>query len=384
VTPIVGSAGVERAPADHGDRASSPLHGPESVLTYLREHGLLPDESLVRGRVQVHDLSGRCRNLLVDCEPGRGLFVKQGVGDGGRQAVRREIEALSLLHEVPALTAYLPRLVRSDLARGIAVIEAIAGAAALDRLHPRRRLSAGIASETGRVLAALHRAAVDTARTSSQVPWVLSVHRPTVIELSNLSTHGQELVRLLQEDDEVCAELDGLAAGWRAQCLLHNDVRWSNLVLAGPEAGLQGGVRLVDWELCAPGDPAWDLGSAFAGYLWSGCTVSASPAWAGGPGPAGRPEAASGEVGAMRALWAAYAGRAALVGAEADELLHRSLRMSIARVLHLALEAVQSFPIAVDDLARTLRFARRILRDPAGLAGLIATGQARIPREQAS
>ena len=64
------------------------------------------------------------------------------------------------------------------------------------------------------------------------------------------------------------AAVADLATHWHPCCLTHNDLRLDNILVRAaweqPESGI---VRLIDWERCSWGDPAFDLGTLLASYL---------------------------------------------------------------------------------------------------------------------
>ena len=73
-------------------------------------------------------------------------------------------------------------------ARGILILEWIAGGEDLDALHRRRaRCSPGLAAALGRALAAVHAVARDDEALRDDAPWVLALHRPPLEALRYLS-----------------------------------------------------------------------------------------------------------------------------------------------------------------------------------------------------
>jgi len=64
-----------------------------------------------------------------------------------------------------------------------------------------------------------------------------------------------------------------LKNSWHPCCLTHNDLKLNNILIHQDwESSLseqldEGIMRLIDWERCAWGDPAFDLGTIIASYL---------------------------------------------------------------------------------------------------------------------
>lgn len=80
---------------------------------------------------------------------------------------------------------------------------------------------------------------------------------------------------LYQRYESLGVAIAGLETQWHPCCLTHNDLKlnnilvhkgWEQLSLSAqpPNCGI---VRLIDWERCAWGDPAFDLGYLLASYL---------------------------------------------------------------------------------------------------------------------
>lgn len=79
---------------------------------------------------------------------------------------------------------------------------------------------------------------------------------------------------------EAVAELKD---AWHPCCLTHNDLKLNNILIdkdweRSPKQLDEGMLRLIDWERCAWGDPAFDLGTIIASYLqlWLSSLVVAS------------------------------------------------------------------------------------------------------------
>ncbi|MGB6300169.1 MAG: phosphotransferase, partial [Rivularia sp. (in: cyanobacteria)] len=59
-----------------------------------------------------------------------------------------------------------------------------------------------------------------------------------------------------------------LASTYNPCCLTHNDLKLENILVHSRSSNLDNAqVKMIDWEACAWGDPAYDLGTLLAGYL---------------------------------------------------------------------------------------------------------------------
>jgi hypothetical protein len=317
-----------------------------TVIPYLQAHGLLPADS-VRG-VSVARRAGLNLTFAVVLRPGGGAgpagwFVKQGVGRASRRAVAHEHAAYRELNREPrGIGAFIPALVDYDAERAILVLE-LAGH--YRNLHERRRTAQGFSPRFGRVLGealgCLHEHRPpdhwDEPREAAP-PWILRAHRPRPAALRDASLAELEVVKLLQHSPPIRDGLDELAADWWPQAFVHGDFRWENCVVADVRS-VRPLMRIVDFERAAAGDPALDVGAAFAEYIRS--WLSSMPV-----------EPASGAAqlrdGAIRpveemhpeiaALWRAYAERRSLDDAAREAMLARCMDFAAVRLIAAAFE----------------------------------------------
>jgi aminoglycoside phosphotransferase (APT) family kinase protein len=156
-----------------------------------------------------------------------------------------------------------------------------------------------------------------------------------------MSPAGARVFQILQNQEGLSAHLDRLHALWRAETVIHGDVKSDNVLVRasrGSDAALTE-VWLVDWEFVQIGDPAWDLAGSLHDFLvfWTASmpldtSLSPEERIAQAPYPLGalRP--------AIRAFWEAYQSSAAITPEAADELLLRAVAFSGARLIQAAHE----------------------------------------------
>lgn len=315
------------------------------VTDDLLARGLVGRRSIVDGTLRIADATSRNRNFRVSGGPGESLLLKQGIAADSDESLANEAALYQRLAAAGgALAAAVPHIHAYDEPRGLLVLEWIAGGGDLYRHHARRgRCSAPLARALGRVLAALHAVAPDEEELRCDAPWVLSLHRPRLEALRYLSPPSIELIKAIQDDAGFAASLDALRDGWRAEALVHRDVKWANCIVRGPAA-----IALVDWEMAGWGDPALDTGSAFGEFLgWS--------LRAGGetdPDPA------------IAAFWRAYCDARGVDGVPAAGLLDRAVRYAGARLLQSAYEKTQETGLADERADRAVTLARDLLLAP--------------------
>jgi hypothetical protein len=84
----------------------------------------------------------------------------------------------------------------------------------------------------------------------------------------NSSLSNIELLRIVQQSEELCTSFERLGGQWRNTSLIHGDLTWANcLVLPGTRSRPLPALKLVDWELARLGDPCWDVAGVLSGYI---------------------------------------------------------------------------------------------------------------------
>jgi aminoglycoside phosphotransferase (APT) family kinase protein len=320
------------------------------VAAYLLKRRLVSRRAIVSGRLRIDDASSRNRNYRVSGGPGESYLLKQGIVADSAHSLANEVALYRRLTAGDgALAASVPRLHGHDSRRGILILEWIAGGEDLLALHRRRaRCFPVLAAALGRALATVHGVTPDGEPLRDDAPWVLALHRPPLEALRYFSAGSIELVTLLQADPRLGAAFDALREDWRAEALVHRDVKWANCIAhapgAGPGARLTR-VKLVDWEMAGWGDPAFDVGSAFSDFAMFELDGAAAGVV--------RPAAA--------AFWRAYVRARRLDERAADRLLELSSRYAGARLVQTAYEHTQETVTMGPRVARIMRLAGDLL-----------------------
>lgn len=317
------------------------------VVGYLLDRGLLSTESIVDGDLVVRDASSRNRNFKVERRRAVSYLVKQGIGPNGVATVAHEAAVYRVLAGVgAAVEGHLPRFYGYDQAEQVLILELVRNSEGLASYHLRLgRFPSGVAAALGDALGALHRLTwrgSNSGTPASLPPWILSVHRPDLSVFRDSSAATIELIKIVQQSADFCSHLDQLQNEWHAQALIHQDVKWDNVIVFAPARGQVRRVKLIDWESAVYGDPCWDAGSVFSSYLsfW----LSSIPVTGRNP-PERFAELAryplSKMQAGMRSSWHAYVGQLGLDGLTANRWLLRTVRFAAARLLQAAVEASQ-------------------------------------------
>jgi hypothetical protein len=328
---------------------------------------------LVASGVKVYDASRRNGNFRVERQPGGALLLKQAREPnalrtvGWEAVIYRAFQALPASH--PLRRCSVPFLEYDD-DEGVLVLCSIADARTLAAHQNQGLIPIRPATWIGRALGALHSLELQSSpmsglseRLPRRLPHALFLHRPDHALYCDASAGNLQAVRIMQSFPAFGALIEALTEEWRSSCLVHFDVKGDNILLSATKGARS--VWLIDWELAAFGDPAWDVGSMFADYLgvwlWSiPITGEHSPAHylslARVPLTRLQP--------GLRAFWKSYRLVRGLTGREATAFLVRATRYCAVRLIQRVHEQTRE---AVDLFANAicqLQLSWNILREP--------------------
>lgn len=353
------------------------------VVSYLIARGLVSAAAVVDGELWVEDVSRRNHNVKVMSPQGPGYLVKQGVGPDEQKTIAHEAAAYSYFSSTgTTFLRHLPRFHAYDPQQHLLILELLPNARDLGAYHARRRhFSARTGAALGAALAALHQLPVAGAGLFAQrQPWALTLHRPSLALVESASAAQLQLIAIVQQGRAFGRLLDDIRHSWRADALVHFDLKWDNCLIDG---GPRPTACLVDWELAGLGDQDWDLGSLFGAYLH---------AWL-----LSIPESGSGSLDAtmalaryplermqplLRALWQTYVQKTGLDDATAYPRLLRATRYAACRLVQTAFEYTRAMTHLTQHMVGLLQLCLNMLQHPdAAIAHLlgIPLGLARAP-----
>ncbi len=348
-----------------------------AVIPYLLQRRLISEEWIVEGDLAVVDASRRNLNFQVVSERGPCYLLKQGVGPDGIETVVHEATVYQRLQSSIGnlrFERYLPRFFEYDPKERVLIIEFLRDAENLREYYDRsRRFPATIAAAIGTALATLHRVnwmegkhQADASNLAIQPPWILSIHRPNLGILPQLSSASIQAIKIIQRFPEFCELLDSLRTEWVNETFIHFDIKWDNcLIVAKRSGGPKTDVRIVDWELAGVGDPCWDVASVFNDYL--SCWLSSIPITGETP-PERFLELARHPLSKMHpaiiSFWESYVRRMELDDATSVEWLLRVVKYAAARLVQTVYESSDHLSKLTGNAVCSLQVSLNILRRP--------------------
>ncbi len=141
------------------------------------------------------------------------------------------------------------------------VLDAIAGTPLLSFVCTREETAerADVLKAYGRAVARVHSV---RCLAFGNRPWMIEALEPRWQGYGWLPKHSASLLLRLAASQKHQQAFRQAQAEWRAICLVHGDLRWSNALVVGRRE--QAAIKLIDWELACFGDPAWDVGGFLA------------------------------------------------------------------------------------------------------------------------
>jgi thiamine kinase-like enzyme len=253
-----------------------------NFLDYLTEIGLAPTN---RAEVQAKTISARNFNLIVRCPGSPTLLMKQATVDQqGRKRLLREFQLQQLVRERPAiqsLAGIIPQVLHCDPQTGIVVNRFFEEYQDLsDYYDDTPEFAPEIAEMLGRCIGEIHgrtwqqpeleQAVLKEIGTASlrARQFMQKTERLHSAIFSMVPLECLRFYKLYQQFPSLAEAVRELAENNQACCLVHNDLKLSNILIHQQWAeNLDFALRPIDWETTGWGDPAGDLGSLLASYL---------------------------------------------------------------------------------------------------------------------
>ncbi|MEH2451949.1 phosphotransferase family protein [Nostoc sp.] len=260
-----------------------------NVIQYLQDAGLCSSEDGASDKSELPGSSKNNFNLLVTLADNRKLLIKQERNVNNKDAAPHDLFQEWLFHQLlqqfPVLgniSAIAPLVVHFDEENSILVRNYLSEYLELAVFyHNNDIFPQQIASAIGTTLAGLHRATYnrreyrDFMATAPQGEFRYGFYNPAQgVEsigpeiFGTVPTDALKFYLLYQQSESLESAIADLAYDWNPCCLTHNDLKLNNILVHSRWEKLDNClVRLIDWEACSWGDPAFDLGTLLASYL---------------------------------------------------------------------------------------------------------------------
>lgn len=260
----------------------------QNFIQYLQAAGLCSLEEGLTDKSELPGSSKKNFNLLVTLGDNRQLLVKQERRLGDEENPHEffnEWLFQQLLRQFPVLgniAAIASLVVHYDAENSILVRNYLSEYVELQSFYQNNDIfPTEIATAIGTTIASLHRATFqrreyrDFMATAPEGQFRYSFYNPAQgIESLTPDIFGAvpeealQFYTYYQRYESLEAAIADLAYEWKPCCLTHNDLKLNNILLHSRWDKLDNClVKLIDWEACAWGDPALDLGTLIASYL---------------------------------------------------------------------------------------------------------------------
>ncbi|MBD2355589.1 aminoglycoside phosphotransferase family protein [Tolypothrix sp. FACHB-123] len=259
----------------------------QNVIQYLQDAGLCSSEDGTANESELPDGSKNF-NLLVNLVGNSKLLVKQERQQNQAETTHEFFNEWlfhQLLQQFPVIgniSAIASLVVHFDEDNSILVRNYLSDYQELGNFYQTTDIfPEEIAQAIGTTLAALHRATFnrreyrDFMATAPQGQFRYHFYNPaqgiesiTPEIFGRIPSEALKFYTLCQRYESLESAIADLAYEWNPCCLTHNDLNLTNILVHSRWQQLDNClVRLIDWEACSWGDPAFDLGSIIASYL---------------------------------------------------------------------------------------------------------------------
>ena len=327
-------------------RQTTSVLTPQQLTLHLLSRGLISPGDVVDNDFRIVGRSRNNHNFEITLSRRRSYFTKEPRKANAALDVEAAFyRVIGNGSRAKSLRRYLPSFCDYSRDRRLLVLRLIKNAATIsDALTSGGRVGERIASALGKAVGTIHTCDLgDQFQQLADIPWVVSLPAPDIQLLREISTANLQLVRIVQQSKSLCRCLEQLRQEWQPLSLIHGDLRFANcIVRKHRRRGFKEELKIADWELSGLGEPSWDVGCVFAGFLtswvWSmpflgGSTLARPLRPARLPLSRLRP--------AMQSFWTAYASARKFRKPEVQEFLLRAVRFTAARLIQSAYERMQ-------------------------------------------
>ena len=266
----------------------------DNIFEYLERYNF--GERIKQNESTVEPLAAKNFNLLVTLSDRPKLLVKQerhnleGKAAGEFESEYRIQEWLQQFSECKSLCPFLPELLHFDVENSIIIFRYLDDYRDLMDFYVKEsNFPTKIPGAIGTVLATIHRDTFnrenhreffenkENSLAGNRVPHLIKgLERIKPEIFAAIPADGLKFFALYQRYDSLGQAIAELGNAFTPICLTHNDLKLNNILLHTDWQQTDDSIiRLIDWERCSWGDPAFDLGTLITSYiqLWLGSLV---------------------------------------------------------------------------------------------------------------
>jgi hypothetical protein len=261
----------------------------QNIAKYLERNNL---DIFSNNLIQNIELkSAKNFNLLVTLSDNNKLLIKQERYISEGKAVDEFIqewriqELVKKFPELQQLTGWLPDLLHFNPSDRIIICNYLSDYQDLADFYIKENIfPPQIATKIGNILATIHQSTLEQQEYREflqqnnkeiSIELFTKLDRITPEIFGSIPADGIKFFALYQRYDSLGKAIARLVETFDACCLVHNDLKLNNILLHldweqkidNLELFNPSLIRLIDWERCNWGDPAYDLGTLIASYL---------------------------------------------------------------------------------------------------------------------
>ena len=257
-----------------------------NVFDYLVAHGLCnPSEQALS---EIEPLEAKNFNLLLTFSDGHKLLVKQerhnqeGKASGEFLSEWRVQEFLQQFPELGNLRSWISEVLHFDGENSIIVFRYLDDYRDLMDFYAKENTyPIEVAAAIGTFLGTIHRhtfnrkdyqdffcTETDNLTTDQMSRLIRSLERIGPEIFGSVPADGLKFFALYQRYDSLGQAIAQLANACTPSCVTHNDLKLNNILVHKDwDHESSSIVKLIDWERCTWGDPAFDLGTIISSYV---------------------------------------------------------------------------------------------------------------------
>jgi hypothetical protein len=265
----------------------------QNIFEYLERHNVYTQLGEYPGQIE-HKVA-RNFNLLLSLPDARTIIIKQecyrpdGKTTGGFLNEWRIQEFLKQFLSLNHLHAFVPELIHFNEEDSIIIFNYLTDHWDLIDFYTKKNVfPPAVASVIGSTIAAFHQATLNNqeyrdffsqgredAPVNGGIPYIIrKFDRISPEVFGQVPADGLKFFALYQRYESLRNAIAELTDTIDPCCLTHNDLKLNNILLHNnwqqileERSSEHSVVRIIDWERCSWGDPAFDVGMLVGSYL---------------------------------------------------------------------------------------------------------------------